>query len=327
MRPRNPYNSRLPMDQNREHLMVQVAKLYYDLEKTQAEIAKELGLTRWQISKLLSEAKAEGVVKIEIIPRSNRKTSLEVTLQKRFGLSDAIVVPMGNITDLSLMTDAVASAAANYIVNLSPKSPLIGVSWGRTMSAVARALPSGWNPGTNIVLVNGATALQQTSARTSAVAEEFAQSAGGTATLLPVPAIVGRRSTRVALEKDPIVERVLELAKKASVICFGMGGLSEDSVLLSSGYLEPDDTKRLKEAGAVGDILGRFVDENGEIVDTELDDRTVGLRLDQLRKKERAIGVVSGAEKHGIALAALRAGYVSVLVTDEATAEILMEAP
>ena len=112
MSPRNPYNSRLPMDQNREHLMVQVAKLYYDLEKTQAEIAKELGLTRWQISKLLSEAKAEGVVKIEIIPRSNRKTSLEVTLQKRFGLSDAIVVPMGNITDLSLMTDAVASAAA-----------------------------------------------------------------------------------------------------------------------------------------------------------------------------------------------------------------------
>lgn len=323
---RNPYKSRLPVDQNREHLMVQVAKLYYDLEHTQAGIAKDLGLTRWQVSKLLSEAKAEGVVKIEIKPRSNRTTTVEVALQKKFGLLEAIVVPMGNITDSSLMTEAVATAAANYIVNLSPKAPVIGVSWGRTMSAVARALPSGWSPDTNIVLINGATALQQTSTRTSAVAEEFAQAAGGTATLLPVPAIVGLRPTRVALEKDPIVRRVLDMANSAPVVCFGMGSLTNDSVLLTSGYLEPDDTKRLQEAGAVGDILARFVDADGQIVDKHLDDRTVGMKLDQLRHKKHSIGVVSGAEKHAIALAALKAGYLSVLVTDEATAVVLLDA-
>jgi deoxyribonucleoside regulator len=327
MSERNAYSNRLPVDENRDHLMVQAAKLYYDFQRTQSEIAAELGLTRWQVGKLLTQARDEGIVRIEITPRANRKTGLEVALQQAYGLRDAIVVPMGEITDPSLLIDSVAQAAANYLANLNPKPEVMGVSWGRTMSAVARALPVGWNPGANIVLVNGSTALQQTSTRTSAVAEEFAQSAGGTATLLPVPAILGKASTRRALEEDPIVERVLDLARAAQVVCFGIGGVTHQSVLQASGYLSDDDLARLKAQGAVGDILGRFVDRNGRIVDPALDERTIGLRPESLRDKERAIAVAAGPEKHGIAAAVLRARYASVLITDEATARNILEEP
>lgn len=311
---------RLPSDEQRDHLMVQVAKMYHDLERTQQDIARELGLTRWQVGRLLAEAKQSGVVRIEITPRTNRRAALEVKLQELYSLRDAVVVPMGEIADAALLMESVAQAAATYIASLNPKPDLMGLSWGRTMSAVARCLPENWNPGLHVILVNGSTALRLTSTRTSAVAETFAQTAGGSATLLPVPAIVGRKTTREALETDPTVERVLTLAEKASIICFGMGGISHHSVLLTSGYLSEDDIDRLESRGAVGDILGRFIDADGNIVDTALDDRTVGLKLDVLRQVDRAIGVVSGAEKHDIALAALKAGYVSVLVTDEATA-------
>lgn len=327
MSDRNPYSQRLPVDENRDHLMVQVAKLYYDLDRTQAEIAAELGLTRWQVGKLLTGARAEGIVRIEITPRVSRKTSLEVELQQRFRLRDAIVVPMGEITDPSLLIDSVGQAAASYLANLNPKPQLLGVSWGRTMAAVARALPPGWNPGTHVVLVNGNSALHVTSSRNTAVAEDFAASAGGQATLLPVPAIVGKRSTRDALEEDPIIGRVLSLAEAAPVVVFGMGGLSHQSVLTDSGYLAQDDIARLRALGAVGDILGRFVDAEGQIADPALDDRTVGLRLDRLLQKDWAIGVVAGEEKHPIARAALKAGYLTVLVTDEATARNILGDP
>lgn len=93
---------------------------------------------------------------------------------------------------------------------------------------------------------------------------------------------------------------------------------------MSSGYLAQDDIARLRALGAVGDVLGRFVDAEGRIADPALDDRTVGLRLDHLPRKDWAIGVVAGAEKHQIARAALTAGYVSVLVTDEATARNIL---
>jgi deoxyribonucleoside regulator len=316
---------RLPSDEQREHLMVRVAKLYYDLERTQSEIATELGLTRWQVGRLLTEAKELGVVRIEITPRAHRKTELEVQLQQEYGLRDAIVVPSGGTRDSALLMESVAQAAAKYLAGLNPKADLIGVSWGRTMSAVAKFLPGNWNPGVHVVLVNGSTNLRSTSARTSAVAEEFAQAGSGTATLLPVPAIVGKKSTRDALEEDPIIGRVLTLAEQADVVCFGMGGISHQSVLLNSGYLNEDDIDRLRDAGAVGDILGRFIDREGRIVDQSIDERTVGLRLESLTRKQRAIGVVSGEEKLDIAVAALKARYVSVLVTDEATARHALE--
>ena len=317
---------RLPSDEQREHLMVQVAKAYYDLDRTQQQIATELGLTRWQVGRLIAEAKRLGIVRIEIAPRVNRRASLEVQLQERYGLRDAVVVPVGEIADAALLTEAVAQGAATYLASLNPKPDLVGLSWGRTMSAVARFLPDGWNPGAHIVLVNGSVALRHASTQTSAVAEVFAQTAGGTATLLPVPAIVGKKSTRIALEADPTVERVLELAGMAKVICFGMGALSHRSVLVTSGYLDEDDVDRLRDRGAVGDILGRFVDADGRIVDKAIDDRTVGLHLEKLRSVDRAIGVVAGDEKRAIALAALRAGCVSVIVTDEVTARHAIEA-
>lgn len=325
MAERNPYSARLPINEQRDHLMVQVAKLYYDLDRTQSDIATELGLTRWQVGRLLTEAKEAGIVRIEITPRAGRRTSLEVELQRQFGVREAIVVPIGDIEDPSLIIDSVAQAAATHLASLSPKPSLMGVSWGRTMAAVARALPKDWCPGLHVVLVNGSTALTTTTSRNSAVAEEIAQSAGGRATLLPVPAIMGSRSTRDALEQDPIIDRVLALAHEAPVICFGLGGLTHQSVLLGSGYLDEDDIARLRKLNSVGDIMGRFVDREGQIADRHLDDRTVGLRLDALPRKERVIGVAAGEDKHLIAAACLRAGYVTDLVTDEGTARRILE--
>ncbi len=321
----NP-SARLPVDEQRDHLMVRAAKLFYELDQTQSEIATELGLTRWQVKRLLTDARELGIVKIEITPRANRRTKLEVMLQQAYGLADAIVVPSAPGADSALVAEAVAQAAANYLATLSPKPELLGVSWGRTMSAVSRHLPLNWNPGLHVVLLNGATNLRYTKHQTSAVAEDIARSANGMATLLPVPAIVGRQETRQVLEEDPIIERVLNLAQQAEVVCFGIGGISGDSVLVESGYLEESDMKNLRAAGAVGDILGRFVDANGQVVDNALDQRTVGLHIEQLRSKQRSIGVAAGEAKSRIALAALKGGYLSVIITDESIAQFALEA-
>ena len=325
MSARNPYTARLPINEQRDHLMVQVAKLYYDLDRTQSDIAAELGLTRWQVGRLLTEAKESGVVRIEITPRAGRRTSLEIELQRQFGVREAIVVPTGEIEDPSLIMDSVAQAAATHLVSLNPRPSVLGVSWGRTMAAVARSLPKDWCRGLQVVLVNGSAALNATTTRNSAVAEEFAESAGGQATLLPVPAILGSKSTRIALEQDPIIERVLTMAEDAPVICFGLGGMTHQSVLLGSGYLDEGDIARLKDLNSVGDIMGRFVDAKGRVVDRQLHDRTIGLRLNALARKERVIAVAAGEDKHFIAAACLRARYMTDLVTDEGTARRILE--
>ncbi|MDQ0475232.1 sugar-binding transcriptional regulator [Labrys wisconsinensis] len=310
--------------EQRELLMIQVAKRYYELDMTMGDLAKELGLTRWQASRLLSDARESGIVRIEIVPRAPRSPELESRLQRRFGLKDAVVVPQSPEDDDALLLDSVAQAAARLIAGLG-KVPLIGVSWGRTMSAVARRLPPFWNEGVEVVLLNGAMNIRSPSTRTNNTAELFARAANGMATLLPVPAILGHAATRLALEQDPTIAGVLALGRRAPVICFGMGAVAPDSVLVQSGFVSEAEQARLRAKGAVGDILSRYIDAQGAIVDPELDARTIGLDLRFCAEREFSIGVAAGRAKHAIALACLRAGYLNVLVTDEETALFLLD--
>jgi deoxyribonucleoside regulator len=325
MNDRSAYASRLPADDSRDHLMVQVAKLYYDIGRTQAEIAADLGLTRWQVGRLLTEARAEGVVRIEIAPRSNRAAGLESALQTRWGLHEAIVVPMGGVTEPDLLNDGIARAAASWLTALAAKPSMMGVSWGRSMAALVRALPHGWAPGLEVVQINGAAALQLADARSAAVAEAMAQTAPGSAALLPVPAILGQASTRAALEADPVIARALARARAAPLLAFSMGGVTDRSILCAQGYLSPAELASLRAKGAVGDILGRFVSADGRVADPDLDARTLGLPLEHLAGSPVTLALVAGPEKHAVARAALTARLISVLVTDDTTARSLLE--
>ena len=127
---------KLTGDSQRDDLMVQVAKLYFDLEKTQSEISKETGLTRWQVSRLLREARDCGVVRIDIVAHSARVPALEVALQRRFCLREALVLDVEDDDALNVVTQA----AARYLCNLQPQPALIGVSWGRTLTKMAQWL-------------------------------------------------------------------------------------------------------------------------------------------------------------------------------------------
>jgi len=310
--------------EQREQLMIQAAKLYYDLDRTQIEIGRTLGLNRFQIARLLKDARETGLVRIEIIPRTRRLPALESRLQRAFALKEAIVVSSFS-DDEGVGLDAVARAAATYLASLTPAPDRLGVSWGRTMSAVAERLPRDWNRGVEIVLLNGATHLRSTTAPTNTVAERFAASGGGTAILLPVPAIVGEVRTRRALEADPIVRQALERGAEVSIACFGLGGLGATSVLVDSGYIDAEAMLALRGKGAVGDILGRVIDREGRIVDKTLDNRTIGLSLEALRKKPLSIGISAGPTKHAVMHAVLRSRYINVVVTDQATAEYVLE--
>ncbi|MDZ5696012.1 sugar-binding transcriptional regulator [Chelativorans sp. M5D2P16] len=315
--------NRLPADEAREHLMVQIARMAYQQDRTMTEIAAETGLNRWQVRRLLTEARDLGVVRIEIVPRSHRKPDLETALTREFGLRDAVVVPAAG--DNAPLTESVAQAAGQYVAAVKPRPRMAGVSWGRTMAAVAHWLPPNWSDGVEVVQINGTVAPVPQAGGHNEVAETFARKGNGRFVPLPVPAIVGERATREVLEKDRIVADVLQRARSAELLCFSMGALNEHSALLLSGNILHKELDKLLRAGAVGDVLGRFIDRRGAIVDQELDQRTIGLSFSELKRCGRAVGIACGAEKHDVVLGALRAGLINVLVTDEATATYALE--
>ena len=299
---------------------VRVAELYYDENKTQDEIGSLLRITRWKVGRLLAQAREEGIVRIEIVHPRARRLAIERELRERFGLADAIVVP-GAEADVHAR---VAQAAADYLTALRPVPRTLGISWGRTINDIAEHLEQGWARGVTVVQINGGVTLNRRAGTAATTAVDIARKAGGEAVLLPSPAILERVETRRAIEADRTVAGVLELAAEASVYLYSAGVADGSSVLVDSGYLTATDVTELTRKGAVGDVVGRYIDANGNIVDHGLNDRTVGISHEQLRAAQLAVFVVAGAAKHDVARAVVTNGLCSVLVTDEATARALV---
>jgi deoxyribonucleoside regulator len=309
-------------------LMLRAAQLYYRLHMTQDQVGQRLGVSRFKVGRLLDRALREEVVRIEIVHPDLRLVELEDGLASRFGLRSAVVVdvpPAASTADRELLArEHVANAAAAHLTALRP-SGAIGVSWGRTMLEVAAHLRPGWTKAQEIVQLNGAMSRSARPTRAQEVVERFALTTGATIQLMPAPAIVGSAELREALEKDPSVGQTLAAARSAQTAVFSMGVLGPESVHMASGFIGEADLAALSEAGAVGDVLGRFLSLDGHIALPSLDRRTIGLPLQDLCAKSLAVGVAAGPGRGPIALAALRTGCVNVIVTDEETATWVLD--
>jgi deoxyribonucleoside regulator len=304
-------------------LMLRAAQLYYRGELTQDAIGKRLGVSRFKVGRLLDRALREEAVRIEIVHPAARLVALEDALVERFGLTDAVVVDVpvtgDPADDEQLARERVAAAAADHLASIEPHG-IIGVSWGRTMLELASRLQTGWTSASQIVQLNGAISRSAKPTRYQEVVERFGTTTGAAIQLMPAPAIVGTASLRRALEADAAVAEPLEAARRATSAVFGMGVMGPDSVHVASGYLDDAELAQLEGAGAVGDVLGRFITIDGAIALPSLDQRTVGLPLSELCGKH-TVGLAAGPGRGPIALGALRAACMKTFVTDETTAE------
>lgn len=307
-----------------EILAVKAAELYFEEDKTQEEIAQMLTLTRWKVGRLLTQARAEGIVRIEIVHPQARRLSVERALRDRFHLMDAVVVPSSEADTESAIRLRVAGAAAEYLTVVRPSIKVLGISWGRTLHDIAQALGSGWGRNVSVVQINGGVSVNKRSSSAAATAVTIATKASGMATLLPSPAILDDESIKEAIVSDRTVSSVLQAAKSADTYIYSAGAVDTSSVLVESGYLSPTDIRQLVKKGAVADIIGRFIDADGNIIDPGLDRRTVGIDINDLRRAKRAIAVIAGPSKHDVTRAVVTAGLCSVIITDEVTARHLL---
>lgn len=297
-----------------------VATLYYEDNKTHDDIGAIMGLSRWKVARILQHAKDVGIVTIQIAQPTNRLEALEQQILAQFDVDTVIVVDATDATAL----EAVATAAADHLMDIAPLITTLGMSWGRTLTAMANALPQGFAEGIDVVQVNGGMSVLDTSQSASWTVAVVADKAQGHAHVMPTPAIVQLPETADALRKDPTVSSVLDLAHRADTIMFTVGVASGDSAHVRSGYLTTENIVRLQEVGAVGDVVGRFIDARGHIVDADLDHRTIGISLDEVAAAPRRILVAESVAKAPAVMSCLRRGLVSSLIVDSALAHHLV---
>jgi DNA-binding transcriptional regulator LsrR (DeoR family) len=311
------------MDAEDKKLLYKIAKAYYEDGLTQQQIGRRFGLSRIKISRLLRQAKDQKIIQITISAPQPTSADLERQLEKRFGLKEALVVTPSDRRTQTVV-DEIGAAAADYLLRCLQDKEVVAISWGTAILATVNALPAARLPNVRVVQMIGGLGELEAQTHGAELARRMADALGARPRLLHAPGIVKDRSVRDALAKDPQVADTLQLAAKADIATVGIGLLETGSTLLSTkNALSEQEVAELQVKGAIGDIALQFFDKDGNKVRGAVDERIVGIDLDQIRKIPRVIAVAGGQEKLTVIHAALRGKLVNVLITDDAVAEQL----
>ncbi|UCZ52769.1 sugar-binding transcriptional regulator [Bacillus shivajii] len=314
------------MDASKERIskIVKAAKLYYQLDYSQQQVAKELGVSRPSVSRLLQEAKEQGIVQIQIFdPYESEQKSAEL-IKEKYGLKECIVVNVPMFDD-EVIKEYIGKKAGEYVHNIIQDGDIIGVTWGTTVYEVAKNVEAKRVNGVEVVQLNGGVSHSETNTYSSEVLHLLGNAFHSPPHFLPLPAVVDHLVVKKAIVEDRHIRRVLELGKKANIALFTVGDPNEDSTLVKAGYFTKDDLNKLYEKKAVADICSRFFDINGNICCDEIDSRTISIDLDELKEKETSLLAAGGRNKVEGIIGALNGKFANVLVTDQFTAQFLID--
>ena len=312
--------------------LVRAAWLYYIGGNTQEQTAEILGVSRVKVARLLAEAREAGIVKISIEHRFAPMAEVEEAIRKHYGLDfcratppllsesvehPAKMLPPGKLADEGpVARRAVAMVAVDLLRERMQvdEECVIGVGWGRTTAEIARILPAMRRPQAKFVSVMGSLT-RNLAANLFEVVHHLAAKTGGEGHFLPVPFIANTVADRQILMSQRIVQETLALAEKANFYLISVGECDERAFLFENRYLSAQELNELRKAGAVGDTMGKFFNAQGDVVPSELNDRTLAIDLEALRKHE-VILLCGGRSKLRPAEGILKTGFVNGLLID-----------
>ena len=302
------------MDEQTYALATKAAWYYYMEDNTQAQIAEVMGVSRAKVIRLLEEARAQGIVQFSFRKNDSQRVSAEQLLIDRFGLKDAFVVPTP--LDSSAINQSIAQGAAHYVSDHLREDGYLNIGYGDTVSRMLGFLANNREESLNVVSLTGGVSYYLPSVGTTAYSLHLF--------LTPSPLVVSSRQVRDALLDEKSLQDVSTMTEYADMSVVGIGAAVEGATVLRNGILNEGELTVLKMQGAVGDVLNHFMDKDGNLIQTEIEDRVISTDLDKLRQLKNVVGVAGGKDKVMAIKAVLNGGYLNVLITDSDTAAELL---
>lgn len=298
------------------------AWLYFIEEMTQSEIADKLGVSRSTVIRLLQRARQSGLVTISLSV-SMETFELERDLERVFGLKKARIVPEADDDDTQRRW--LGQIAAETLQEMARKNSTMAISWGRTLRAMADSLTGEVSvPGMRTVALLGGLHNADRGTNPFEVAELVGTFFDAPARALYAPVYVRNAATASGLTADPGLAEALDMARRASLVVFSVGTLSDDATMLKLGYVNPTEKAFLESKGAVADIACRWIDQEGKPVELPQTIHPIGITLNDLRNIPERLLVAGGANKAEAIHASLRGNYATHFITDEAVAKALL---
>lgn len=316
-----------------DRFLIKVAELYYRDGLSQQEIAQKLHTSRTSISRALIQARNEGYVQIRIQYPEQSNLGLERELEEKYGLTEALIaVPAYD----QASDQEVAFQAVDYTLRVLKKNMVLGMTWGRAMHGFVEQLAQDERLRSlsfrNVKIVPflgtpGVTQLDSWDATiySNTLATKVGNLLHCASYNLSAPMYVDGGKEKELIEGIDEISKVLHMAETADMALIGIGSMQKDSSIIKAGIRTEEEYKELMQKGAVGEIVGRIYDKNGQTVDEDLQRKMIGISLDKIAKIPVRVGISYGKDKIEAIKGAIAGGLVNVLVTDVPTAELLLK--
>jgi DNA-binding transcriptional regulator LsrR (DeoR family) len=306
----------------RDSLLSKIARLYYVEDFNQKAISDKLNISLATVSRNLSRAKEKGIVEIVIHDTRSTESQLEINIEKQFSLKECIVTRSYEKSENTL--NEAGYAVSDVLSRLLNPGDTFGVSWGETLRAVAENLMIDRPRDVNVIPIIGAMGELETGIYPNAIAASFAQKLGGKSYLINAPAVLDNKKIRESIEQDRNFSGIRSWWDKLSAAIISVSTIDKTASVARHGIFNIRELTQLRELGVACASNFNFIDESGNSVITEIDDRMIKINIDELRKIRDVIVVACGVEKAEPIRAALYGNFVDILIVDHETAELII---
>ena len=310
----------------RDEILAFVAEKYYIKDHKQTEIAEMIGLTRSAVSRMLTEAREKGIVEIVVHYPFQYDHILEEKLKQRLGLKYVSVVEISNQPSYEDLRKQLGKAASKLMAGLIKPGHKIGVAWGTTVQATIEAFETNHIPGTKVVQLVGVLGSTRHSYSAQTLVERLANKIGGEGMYLYTPFIVENERTASSLLEDPVVNQAISMGGECDLALVGIGTTKPDYCSLYKGnHISLKELETIHSADAVGDVCALYFKIDGSLAPVDFHQRRIGISQKGLLNIDIRLGVAGNIEKSEAILGAVCGGYINALVTDNLTANRLLE--
>lgn len=299
-----------------ESLMIKAAWYYYFEGMTQQQVAEAMGISRMRIIRLMDKARQTGIIQFKLRKDGESRMQMERRLISEYGLKDAFVVPAP--VSSGMVNAGIAEAASMYISERLTENALINIGYGDTPSRILNNLATVTEQPISCISLTGGVSYYLPDTRSNVFHAKLH--------LIPTPLLTSSREVAEALKQEASVIELNRMISLAQMTVVGIGAMHESATVFKSGVLNKNDFLYLKMQGAAGDLLSHFIDADGNLLETPLEERLISTSLATLKQLDNVIGVAAGDSKVEAIRAALRGQYLDILITDDRTAQKILGA-
>lgn len=304
----------------RKRLMTKISIMYYNEGLSQQQITDKLNISRSQVSRMLSNARSEGIVDIIIKDDFADERKYETWLCRTFHLDNALVVDAGRNDEL-IETKMLANGIGEILEDVLRDNDVVGVSAGNTIGDICTEIKAWSNKKIDVVPLVGGIGADGTSWQANSNVRRFAEAFKAKGWQLNAPVIVTSDAAYDMIVSEPEIAKVLKIARSCDVNITGIGQFTEDATIIKTGFLSDKDIQELFAKGAKASVCSSFLDEDGDVIEFGAMNRMIGITVQELKKSRQSIAVSWGLGKVDAITAVLKGNWISTLVTTLATAK------